>query len=112
MFVKDDAGSLVNLDLIQAVEMKEPKNNKSAVYAYLTRPIEHELSKETKRGKFFLYFGTVEQCQAYMTELEKELKAYGKLILVEVKPEIKCTCGNGGKPVWEHAENCPVYAPF
>lgn len=102
MFVKTENNELVNL------------NNTLSISVDLSLGIHNVLAHCLGDNYLHkvLFSGTNEQCQAYMTELEKELAAFGKLIKVEVKPETKCTCGNDGKPVWEPAENCPVYAPF
>ena len=50
-----------------------------AIIAWLNRKI-----FDSEKNYVLIYSGTKQQCQAYMTELEKELAAFGKLVRVEV----------------------------
>lgn len=79
MFIKHGKG-FINLENVSFVEL-DLDGDKSSVIVYLAEKAVH---KEFETDGFILYFGTKEQCQAYMTELEKELAAFGKLIRVEV----------------------------
>ena len=85
MFVKDANGDLVNLSEIQFVSLLEKNEaNDSIVVAYFCNDIPHQKDKKERQGRTHLYFGSYEKCQAYMTELEKELAAFGKLIQIKI----------------------------
>lgn len=77
MFIKVGKGFL-NVDFIALIET-ENSGDTYAIVAWLNRRM-----FDSEENHTFLYSGTKQQCQAYMTELEKELAAFGKLIRVEV----------------------------
>lgn len=81
MWIKNSVGNFINLESICSVKLSEPNNiNQSQVVAYFNTPT----ANDPMKGETILYQGSLESCQAYMTELEKELAAFGKLARVEV----------------------------
>lgn len=77
MFIKISYG-LLNLDSVTLLEAVSDGKNWMVVAWLNWRTFANDSNSIT------VYSGTEKQCQAYMTELEKELAAFGKLIRVEV----------------------------
>jgi len=69
MWIKDTYGNLVNI--LNLISIIERGNFVEGISAYRDRLV-----------PVLLYEG--DNCEAYMTELEKELAAFGKLIRVEI----------------------------